>query len=157
MTENDLTAGPPLPIRPPFIALGLLAVAWLLEWLWSLEPLLAGGVRRYGIALAVAGIALALWALNTFRQRQAPHDPFAQPVNLVESGPYRWSRNPMYLAVFLTLSGIALMAGSLPFMAVPPLFLLIIAVAFVPYEETKLERVLGEPYRQYQRRVRRWL
>lgn len=157
MTSKLRTNGPPLPIRPPFIALGLLVLAWLLDWLWSLAPLLPAKVRLYGIAPTVAGIALALWALNTFRYWQAPHDPFAQPINLVETGPYRWSRNPMYLAVVLTLAGIALMAGSLPFMAVPPLFLLIIAVAFVPYEEAKLERVLGEQYRQYRHRVRRWL
>lgn len=103
------------------------------------------------------GLALAGWALFDFRRAGTSAFPHAPSSNLVAGGPYRWSRNPMYISLALVSIGIGLFANALwPIVSVP-LALVLVDVLVVRREEHYLDRRFGESYRDYHRRVRRWL
>jgi protein-S-isoprenylcysteine O-methyltransferase Ste14 len=103
------------------------------------------------------GLALGVWSLATFQRRHTTHDPFGTPRELVVNGPFRFTRNPMYLAVTALLVGIAWCLRTAPWWGVPVLFVLYVRLVNVPREERLLDTLFGESYRDYRERVRRWL
>jgi protein-S-isoprenylcysteine O-methyltransferase Ste14 len=118
----------------------------------------AGPLAVAGIGLAAAGALLALACLFAFsfagRGTPAPFDP---PRRLVVTGPYRYSRNPMYLGAALALAGAALFHRA-PSLAVYAVLFLGAAHLFVlTYEEPTLARRFGPEYDAYRARVNRWL
>jgi len=84
-------------------------------------------------------------------------EPFQTPSTLVVEGPYKFSRNPIYLAVTILLIGLAILVGSLSIFIVAIVLFIIFQKWFVGWEEKKLEEVFGEEYLEYKKRVRRWL
>ena len=82
--------------------------------------------------------------------------PFATPTTLVTRGPFRLSRDPMYLGMVLVLIGVALLLGSVTPWVVVPLFVVLIDARFVRREEKDLEGA-GDAFRAYRARVRRWI
>jgi len=111
----------------------------------------AGGVL-FGIGANVAG-----WGLLTFRRARTTTVPGKAASQLVSWGPYRFSRNPMYVGLIIAYLG---EAGILR--QVWPMILLPLTVAYVnwiviPLEESKLREVFNEEYDRYRKRVRRWL
>jgi protein-S-isoprenylcysteine O-methyltransferase Ste14 len=108
--------------------------------------------------VGVAGGALALWCIATFALiGQGTPAPFDPPRKLVVQGPYRYVRNPMYLGAALALSGAALFYRSAPLFGYTGLFLLVMHVLVVSYEEPTLARLFGADYEAYRARVGRWL
>ena len=83
--------------------------------------------------------------------------PFQLPTALVTSGPYARTRNPMYLMLAVALGGMALWLRSTTPPLVIPVFIVVMNEVIIKPEEKRLEAHLGEPYRDYCRRVRRWL
>lgn len=130
----------------------------MLSWSGITRPPGVGLVEALGIALVVAGSALALGCILTFslvgKGTPAPFDP---PRHLVVTGPYRYLRNPMYLGAFLALSGAALVYRSLALLGYAVLFLVATHLFVVGYEEPTLARTFGDQYRAYQKRVHRWV
>ena len=111
----------------------------------------AGGVL-FGIGAVIAG-----WGLLTFRAARTTTVPGQASSRLVTWGPYRFSRNPMYIGLIVAYLGEAGILGQ-----AWPLFLLPLTVAYVnwvviPVEESKLKEVFTEEYDRYRMRVRRWL
>ncbi|WP_425409751.1 methyltransferase family protein [Hyphococcus sp.] len=76
---------------------------------------------------------------------------------LVTGGPFRYSRNPMYLGILIAVAGLALMAGTWAALFAIPAFFLFTNFISIPYEEEKMERQFSETYRAYKSKVRRWL
>jgi protein-S-isoprenylcysteine O-methyltransferase Ste14 len=151
---ND-TAG--VLIRPPVLFALCLAAGALLEW--ALPPARFEDPWRWpvGIALFVGGLALAGSAMRQFR-RAGTNVPTWKPTTaLVTGGPYRFTRNPIYIGLSLIHLGIAALAGSLwiALMLLPVLAVLHFGI--VLREERYLERMFGEDYRAYRSRVRRWI
>ncbi len=110
-----------------------------------------------GAALIVAGGALALWGERTFARAGTTIKPFERTHQLVASGPFRFTRNPMYLGLVTMLLGIALWLGTpAPWLAALALALTL-RFRFIANEERALAASLGEPYERYCRSVRRWL
>jgi len=130
----------------------------ILERSGIVRPEHLGALEIAGIALGVAGGALALWCIGTFtfvgRGTPAPFDP---PRKLVIRGPYRYARNPMYLGAALALSGAALFYRSAPLFGYAVVFLLVTHAFVVLYEEPTLTRLFGADYEAYRARVGRWL
>ena len=105
----------------------------------------------------MAGIALILWSALAFRKVRTTIVPHRNPGALVEAGPYRFSRNPIYLADLVILAGAALILGApLALILLVPFQQVLLRQSILP-EEAVLERDLGPAYLDYKARARRWL
>ncbi|CAN5169646.1 hypothetical protein BH18GEM1_BH18GEM1_08520 [soil metagenome] len=144
-------------IRPPFVAGICLLAAWGLDASLTGTRVIEGPLRWLGAVPILDGVALIAWAILLFRRRQTTHDALGIPTALVAAGPYRVTRNPMYWGLTLILLGIGVFIGTWPFLLPPPAFLLTMNALYVPREERILERAIGDEYREYRKRVRRWL
>lgn len=144
-------------VRPPRVAQGLVLAALLLHaGLWGTEAPL-GRLPAAGAAVAAAGIGWLLWAWWCFRRAGTPILPTAEPQVLVDEGPYRYGRNPMYLGLAAAIGGAALALGSPLLGLAAALFVAIVARVHVPLEEAALKRRFGGWYSDYAADVRRWL
>jgi protein-S-isoprenylcysteine O-methyltransferase Ste14 len=155
---NDTPATAQVIIRPPLAwALAVLA-GLMLDWLEPL-PFLPGDLPAgwLGALLFVLALALAIWALDTIT-RAGSNVPTNRPTTtIVESGPYRFTRNPIYLGMFGGLLGLAIAFDNLWLLLMLVPFALVIRYGVVAREEAYLERRFGDVYRGYRLRVRRWL
>jgi protein-S-isoprenylcysteine O-methyltransferase Ste14 len=107
--------------------------------------------------LLALGAALVLWPAGLFNRAGTTIRPFERSSALVVSGPYRLSRNPIYLGMATMLAGVGVLAGSLtPFLVVPA-FMGLIEMRFIRKEEAMLQEAFGAEYAAYRARVRRWI
>jgi len=146
-----------LRLRPPTIARGLMMLAFALHTLvFGLAAPLGRSIAG-GALVMVAGFAWMAWAWWCFRQAGTPLPPTAQPTMLVDEGPYRFGRNPMYLGIVVTMLGMGLAAG-VPFMAIAAAnFVAIVGAVHIPHEEAGMQRTFGGWYSDYAASVRRWI
>jgi len=111
-----------------------------------------------GVLAISMGVATMAWALLLFWREGTEINPTsAQNKKLVARGPFRLTRNPMYLGLTLVSLGIAFCVGSFPMFAVPPLVFATANFIHIPFEEEKMRRQFGAAYDEYVRRVPRWL
>lgn len=110
-----------------------------------------------GVALFALGLAITLPSARLFQRVRTNIIPYNDPDELVTSGWFRYTRNPMYLGMVAMLGGIAVGLGELPGYAVPLVFLILIDRTFIPMEERAMHRVFGTRYEDYRGKVRRWL
>jgi protein-S-isoprenylcysteine O-methyltransferase Ste14 len=145
-------------IVPPLWIVILLVLGLCIHWLFPTRDILDWHSIPAGIILFVPGLFIVLSAGSLFRRRGTeilPHSP-TNKLLLVE-GPYRFTRNPMYLGMTLVLLGIAFFVGTLPMFLVPVVFFCLINFVFIPFEEAKMLRQFGDRFADYKRRVRRWI
>jgi protein-S-isoprenylcysteine O-methyltransferase Ste14 len=142
---------------PPVYFLAALLLMALLHQVLPLAQILFAPYRYAGIVIMALAVAPILWAALLFRRAGTGIVPFSPATALVLSGPYRFTRNPMYLGLAGTLLGAALLMGSLSPFAVIPAFMALIADRFIAPEEAMLERAFGRDYLDYMAKVRRWL
>jgi protein-S-isoprenylcysteine O-methyltransferase Ste14 len=143
-------------IPTPVWLLGLIIVALLVDLALELPAVVAHGPA--GTALIIAGVVLSVWAALTFRRQRAEIVPSSETHStLVASGPFRFSRNPMYLGALAVGVGAALLAGAWPMWLVPAALFLVQNFVIIPFEERSMERTFGDAYRDYRSRVRRWI
>lgn len=121
------------------------------------SPDLAWIIRPAGFVFVVAGIACAASALGIFRKARTTTVPFETPSTLVISGPYRFTRNPMYVGLTLTYLGVAGTRNEIWPVVLLPLLLAYINFVVIPVEERNLHGVFGDAYTEYGARVGRWL
>ena len=105
----------------------------------------------------IGGITLIVLSTNLFKKSGTPKSPFKKPKAIVTSGPYRFTRNPMYLGVTTTSLGIATLFGTLIVFLAPLFFFLTINATFIPREEKLLRQIFGKEYLAYKKKVRRWI
>jgi len=110
-----------------------------------------------GAAVFLAGLALMLWGARSFARAGTTLKPFERTHALVTSGPYRFTRNPMYVGIVAMLLAVALALGTLAPWLATVLLGLTLQLGFVRHEERALAASLGEPYERYRRSVPRWL
>lgn len=145
-------------IRPP-LAWGLAVIAGLaLNWLVPL-PILPDDLPAGWLGATVFVLALALvgWAIVTMTRAGSTVPTNLPTTTIVESGPYRFTRNPIYLGMFLGLIGLAIALDTLWLLTTLVPFALVIRYGVVAREEVYLERTFGDVYLGYCSRVRRWL
>ncbi|MGX1184807.1 protein-S-isoprenylcysteine O-methyltransferase Ste14 [Pseudomonas sp. F-14 TE3623] len=144
---------------PPFIYLGALLLGLAAERFVALRSF---GIDRWllvatGALLFTTGAATMLAATGLFR-RLGTHVPPSRPTTLIATtGPYRWTRNPMYLGMALVYAGIAVSFDGAIALALLPLVLIVIQRQVIAREERYLEAKFGDDYRRYKAKVRRWL
>ena len=142
---------------PPLIYLAFLLAGVALDFIWP-TSIGSRALRLVGGAVfVVAALAILASALRRFAAAGTPVEVYRPTTALVTEGPYRYSRNPIYLALTLGSAGVAFAANSLW-----ALLLLVAAIAFVRYgviarEERYLEQKFGQEYLRYKASVRRWL
>jgi len=110
-----------------------------------------------GLLPLLSGIALDIIADRRFKRDSTTVKPHEESAVLVVDGPFRLSRNPMYLGMVLILAGVAGLMGSLTPWLVVPAFAVLLDVIFIRAEERMLEEGFGDAYREYRKRVRRWI
>ncbi|TXH73359.1 MAG: isoprenylcysteine carboxylmethyltransferase family protein [Lysobacteraceae bacterium] len=156
-------SGRPTPLEtkipPPLVMLGVAALMWMCsrQWPWFV----IGTSWRFPLALAIAVAALILGAMSVLPLRRArtvlspmrPQDSSA----LITSGPYRYSRNPMYVGLALLLLAWAVWLGHWPAGSLLLLFVAYVDRFQIRAEERALSARFGAEYAAYRMRVRRWL
>jgi protein-S-isoprenylcysteine O-methyltransferase Ste14 len=162
-SDSSTPKTPGVHIPPPLIVGGFLGAGLTLEH-YVLGNVFPGGFGRFfgvlgsvGYALILIGIGISLWCAFIYRKARTSILPHTADSHLLEIGPFRWSRNPIYLSMVLVFVGICLrfnMPLALGFV-VPTVFVLRYYV--IAREENYLGHRFGEPYLQYQQRVRRWI
>ena len=145
-------------VRPP-IAWALAVLAGLaLNCLMPL-PFLPAAVSAgwFGVIVFALALALVAWAITTMT-RAGSNVPTRLPTTtIVVTGPYRFTRNPIYLDMMLGLIGLAIAFNSLWLLTTLVPFALVIRYGVITREEAYVERKFGDVYRRYRARVRRWL
>jgi len=147
-----------LKLPPPIWTLVYVIIATALSFVagWPRLP----GLRMIslGIVLIVIGIVLAVTAAMLFRRENTEINPTsATNRKLVTSGPFRFTRNPMYLSLVLVTLGIAFWVGAWPMFLAPLATFVTVKWFHIPFEEAKMRRQFGEAYDAYCGRVRRWI
>ena len=144
-------------VPPPVLYLGALFLGLVGQRLRPVRPLPRELARPLGWLLIGGGLALGAWGVLTFRGAGESVDPTRPTQALVTGGPYRYSRNPLYVGMTAIYLGITALANSLwPLLLLQPVQRLMNG-RIIPAEEAYLARRLGDEYAEYRRRVRRWL
>jgi protein-S-isoprenylcysteine O-methyltransferase Ste14 len=143
-------------IPPPLTAILLVIIACIFNLFFPSERTFQSNLLF--MFLALSGIVIMGWAVMLFRKTHTTLNPNKKPNALVSSGPYKVSRNPMYLGLLLVLTGIAFWSGTFVFFAAPIVFFILIDRVVIPYEEKLVEDTVGSnKFRDYAKKVRRWL
>jgi protein-S-isoprenylcysteine O-methyltransferase Ste14 len=144
-------------VPPPILLIAVILLGYGLQRVWALElpgwagwPVAAGTLIAVGVAILIAG-----W-VHFYRARTniQPHRPSS---NLIRSGLYRFSRNPIYVSGLLLQLGIALLMNNLWIVLLVPVSKFVFDRYVIAREEAYLERAFGEVYVDYKRTVRRWV
>lgn len=144
-------------VRPPIVYLGAIALGLLLELAWPLRIAPnAIGVPLGAIAV-LAGVVLFLYAVRTLRSADTSVPGNRPTTTIVRAGPFRFSRNPIYLSFALVVLGIALLVNSWWLVATLALAVALMAFVVIPREERYLESRFPSEYLPYKASVRRWL
>lgn len=144
-------------IHPPvLLVIHLLAVYFLNRFL-PLPFAFPGILIWVGYALIFVGLVLAFGAVSRFVRARTTLDPHGSVSDIVTSGVYSFSRNPIYLGFACLLIGFPFIVGSYWGLILSPLFVLLMNALVIQQEEAYLEKKFGEAYTSYQSRVRRWL
>lgn len=144
-------------IVPPVYLFAGLILMWLLNHYWPLYRFVETPWSYLGILPILIGISIAAVSAKRFAQAETGIVPFDEATTLVTAGLYRYTRNPMYLGMFLILLGVAFMMGSVTSLLPVFAFVLIIRSNFVAGEERFLEDAFGQSYLDYKDKVRRWI
>ena len=142
---------------PPLIYLGAFLIVLVCRWCWPI-PIDAGSRGLWpGLLLIAVGAGIAIWGRRTMAAAGTNVNPSRPAMTIVSSGPFRFSRNPLYLSLTLMYLGLTLAVNTWwGFVALIPL-IIVMHAGVVLREERYLEKKFGEPYRQYRARVRRYL
>jgi protein-S-isoprenylcysteine O-methyltransferase Ste14 len=115
-----------------------------------------GAGMAAGSGALLLAVALAAWGIWEMKRHRTPIEPGQIPARLVTTGPFRFSRNPLYLALLLVLAGLAVMGNSLWLGLGTGVLLLLLDRLVVRREEAAIRRTFGPEYSAYVTRVRRW-
>jgi protein-S-isoprenylcysteine O-methyltransferase Ste14 len=143
-------------VRPPLLYAVALAAMLALRWLWPL-PIFSGAAFRSGLALVALAVGLLIWGRQTLVTGGTNVDPSLPSTAVVTSGPYRFSRNPLYMGLAVVYLGLTLALDTWWGIILLALVLIVMHRGVIQREERYLERKFGEGYRQYRAAVRRYL
>ncbi|WP_407312458.1 methyltransferase family protein [Pseudomonas sp. nanlin1] len=144
-------------LPPPVLYVTCMAIAMILSQVVPLPLPSNSWTQACGFAAIIIGQGLSFWAMLRFRRQHTTASNFNAPDELLQDGPFAVSRNPINLGDTLAYVGIAgLLADIWPWLLLPILLYLMNWLVIRP-DERQLNELFGETYRQYCRRVRRWL
>ena len=148
-------------VFPPAIPAVTILIGVALHRIWplSLGRVLPAPARYWigGFIVVGAILCLGAWSVLLFRRSGQSENPWKPTTSIVERGPFRVTRNPMYLQMVVVCIGFAVIWANGWILALAPLCAWTLQRLVILPEEAYLERKFGEDYRAYKRRVRRWL
>jgi protein-S-isoprenylcysteine O-methyltransferase Ste14 len=144
-------------VRPPLVYLSAIALGLLIHFLWRTHFVPRSLATPVGVLLTLAAVALFIYSVRSFRAAGTPIPGNRPTTTIVRTGPYRFSRNPIYLAFSLFQFGLAVWINSLSLllMLIPAIALMSSVV--IPREERYLQARFPSEYLSYKASVRRWL
>jgi protein-S-isoprenylcysteine O-methyltransferase Ste14 len=141
---------------PPNYLLTYLLLALFLHYFFPIKNFITP-LRLIGSVIIAFGIAINIWVNKMFNKEKTTVKPDETPSKLITSGPFHFSRHPMYLGFVLILLGISITLGSLSSFIAPVLMFFTLERKFIPLEEKKMEKCFGRKYLEYKSQVRAWL
>lgn len=144
-------------IPPPLLYVLPLLLVWLLQALIPLPLMPAGIVRIVAGLLLAAGLILCVWSIGLFRRSKTSLAPVKPSAALVLSGPYQFTRNPIYLGFLCIYLAAGFWLSPIWALLLAPVVVVVVQRMAIEKEERYLERQFGEAYREYKARVRRWI
>jgi protein-S-isoprenylcysteine O-methyltransferase Ste14 len=144
-------------VRPPLVYLASILLGLLLHFAWPLPLLRHPAGVPIGASVVLMAVALFIAAVRTFRAAGTPVPGNRPTTTIVRRGPYRFSRNPIYLAFSALQVGIALWVDSLWLLVTLVPALALMSFWVIPREERYLEARFHSEYLPYKSSVRRWL
>jgi protein-S-isoprenylcysteine O-methyltransferase Ste14 len=142
---------------PPLVYLAALVAGVALHLFLPLTLRVPTYARWLGVGLVVVAVALAVSARTTFTRAGTNVNPYLPATALVTSGPFRFSRNPMYVAMAIALAGLALWTRIGWILILLPVAVAVLHLGVVRREERYLARKFGADYEAYRARVRRYV
>ena len=142
---------------PPLIYAGALAIGLLANRLYPVSFLPRGLTRMLGWPLIVGGLVIGSLGIREMKRAGTNVDPREPTTAIVTEGPYRFTRNPLYLCLTLVYAGISALANALWAILLLPAVLAVMRRGVIEREERYLERKFGDEYLNYKTRVRRWI
>ena len=139
---------------PPVITLACLGMQFILYMMLPLEVNLS---LLLGLILLIGSIALIVMAFKELQNYQTTYIPDGEPEKLVKTGPFKLTRNPIYLGMFGILIASSFLMQSISAMLIPILFLSIIENTWIPHEEEKLKEKFPDEWEEYISSTKRWL
>ncbi len=157
MMTTDGKDRPGVIAPPPLVFFGFLVLGLGLDGVWPATVIADGLWRTGGFALIAVGVGVFAAALRQLRKAGTNVETRKPTTALVTGGPFRYSRNPIYLSASLAYWGIGIAADNVWILALLVPFLAVIRYGVISREEQYLEAKFGEEYRRYKASVRRWL
>ena len=144
---------------PPYLVLLGLVISFLLEFLLYRNQIFHYSIvyRLVGIILTIGVILLFVKAVRIFNLRKEKIHPRSISTQIFKDGPFQFSRNPIYLAMFVLLIGVGLTLNSFWFLYSGLVVAIMIHYGVIIPEENYLEKEFGKDYLEYKKTVRRWL
>lgn len=143
---------------PPLLVIGFILLGLLIDRIAALPDIPIGrDIQGIGFGMMVAAVALIILSLGLFRASGENPEPWTPSKTIIARGPYRHSRNPMYLGMVIIHLGFALWQASMGTLFFAPIVLVILDRLVIVPEEQYLRQTFGAAYHQYCQRVRRWL
>lgn len=144
-------------VHAPLFFFGLLIFGFMLNWVLPLAFIPKLPAEIAGIIVAVLGLFIGGSGIIRMRSAHTSPDPRKPTTALVEKGVFRYTRNPLYLSMFVLFLGIAVFMNVLWLILLFPLLVAVVDRWTVKPEESYLERTFGDAYLQYKKRVPRWI
>ncbi|WP_405233994.1 methyltransferase family protein [Lentisalinibacter salinarum] len=158
---NDREDAAEVAFFPPAIPLIAIFLGVLLEWIFPLSgyfPIESPARVVIGASLALISVLLlGLWSVVLFRSGGQSENPWKPTTHIEERGPYRFTRNPMYLQMALVCTGVGIALANWWVLVLVPAVMWALYTLVIRHEERYLEAKFGESYLAYKRRVRRWI
>jgi protein-S-isoprenylcysteine O-methyltransferase Ste14 len=143
-------------VRPPLLYGVAFVVVLALGWFWPMPIVGRVAAVGIGLVLVVFGVGIAMWGRRTMQAAGTNVDPYRPVSVLVKNGPFRFSRNPLYMALTLLFLGLSLVVNT--WWGIVLLFpvLIIIHWGVILREERYLDEKFGASYQEYRSKVRRY-
>ncbi|MCB9982407.1 MAG: isoprenylcysteine carboxylmethyltransferase family protein [Rhodospirillales bacterium] len=148
-------AHPDLPTSPPIILLLMVMAGIVADWLMPIN--FGHGWGAFGLILLLGALGCAFWCTQIFKTAGTNVNPAMPSLSLVTDGPYRYSRNPIYVCFLVAYVGLAMLADAPVMILLTGGLFFLLDKYVIRREEAYLEATFGEEYLDYKARVGRWL
>jgi protein-S-isoprenylcysteine O-methyltransferase Ste14 len=144
-------------ILPPLVYAAGLVAGWWINRFFPLGFVHSRILHDLGWALVASGVLVTIWTALTLWRHHTTVNPYKAVSNLVSSGPFAFSRNPIYLGDWLVYAGVTLLLNTFWTLPLAPVVWWVMRYQVIAHEEAHLEARFGQAYLDYMSKVRRWI